>query len=195
MVKERADWCISRQRKWGVPIPVVYCQDCGKEIIDNDIMMKVSKIFGEEGSDAWFAHDTEYFLPEGFKCPHCGSAKGFDKERILWMFGSIQVLPTLQFAQGENTSRFLLTYILRVLTNTEVGSNHHFLLLLQAATALRISKLLLTAGLLTAKAKMSKSLGNGIAPQEIIRNTAQIFFVFGLQVPIIMQIFVSALKF
>ena len=47
------------------------------------------------------------------------------KKRILWMFGSIQVLLMLQFAQGENTSRFLLTYILRVLTNTEVGSNHH----------------------------------------------------------------------
>ena len=46
-------------------------------------MMKVSKIFGEEGSDAWFAHDTEYFLREGFKCPHCGSDKGFDKEKDI----------------------------------------------------------------------------------------------------------------
>ena len=117
------------------------------------------------------------------------------KKRILWMFGSIRVLLTLQFAQGENTSKFLLTYILRVLTNTEVGSNHHFLLLLQAATALRISKLLLMAGLLTAKAK--KCLSHSVTVllrRKSSANTALIFFVFGLQVPIIMQISVSALK-
>ena len=80
MIQERADWCISRQRKWVVPIPVFYCKDCGKEIVVKDLMLRVSKIFGQEGSDAWFAHEAEYFLPEDYKCPHCGAQKGFEKE-------------------------------------------------------------------------------------------------------------------
>ena len=88
MIQERADWCISRQRKWGVPIPVFYCKDCGKEIVDKDLMLRVSKIFGQEGSDAWFAHEAEYFLPEDYKCPHCGAQKGFEKKATLWMCGS-----------------------------------------------------------------------------------------------------------
>ena len=83
MLLDRADWCISRQRKWGIPIPVFYCSECGKEIIDNDAMMNVSKIFAEEGSDAWFIRDAKDFLPEGFKCPHCHSDKGFEKEKDI----------------------------------------------------------------------------------------------------------------
>lgn len=169
MVKERADWCISRQRKWGVPIPVVYCQDCGKEIIDNDIMMKVSKIFGEEGSDAWFAHDTEYFLPEGFKCPHCGSAKGFDKEKDImdvWFdSGSSHAavcarrkylkVPADVYLEGADQYRGWFQSSL--LTSVAGGHGAPY-------------KQIITHGWTVdgEGKKMSKSLGNGIAPQEII---------------------------
>ena len=169
MVKERADWCISRQRKWGVPIPVVYCQDCGKEIIDNDVMMKVSKIFGEEGSDAWFAHDTEYFLPEGFKCPHCGSDKGFDKEKDImdvWFdSGSSHAavcrkrgylkVPADVYLEGADQYRGWFQSSL--LTSVAGGNGAPY-------------KQIITHGWTVdgEGKKMSKSLGNGIAPQEIV---------------------------
>ena len=169
MVKERADWCISRQRKWGVPIPVVYCQDCGKEIIDNDVMMKVSKIFGEEGSDAWFAHDTEYFLPEGFKCPHCGSNKGFDKEKDImdvWFdSGSSHAavcrkrgylkVPADVYLEGADQYRGWFQSSL--LTSVAGGNGAPY-------------KQIITHGWTVdgEGKKMSKSLGNGIAPQEIV---------------------------
>ena len=169
MVRERADWCISRQRKWGVPIPVVYCRECGKEIIDNDLMMKVSKIFGEEGSDAWFAHDAEYFLPDGFKCPHCGNTEGFDKEKDImdvWFdSGSSHAAvcakrdylesPADVYLEGADQYRGWFQSSL--LTSVAGGGKAPY-------------KQIITHGWTVdgEGRKMSKSLGNGIAPQEIV---------------------------
>lgn len=80
MVRERKDWCISRQRKWGLPIPVFYCKDCGKPIVTDESIHAVSKLFEAKGSNAWFDMEAEEILPEGFTCPHCGSKTGFVKE-------------------------------------------------------------------------------------------------------------------
>lgn len=169
MVLERADWCISRQRKWGVPIPVVYCKDCGKEIIDDGIMQKVSDIFGKEGSDAWYAHDAEYFLPEGFKCPHCGKSNGFEKESDImdvWFdSGSSHAAvcrkrPYLKWPADvylEGADQYRGWFQSSLLTSVAAGDGAPY-------------KQIITHGWTVdgEGRKMSKSLGNGIAPQEII---------------------------
>ena len=169
MVLERADWCISRQRKWGVPIPVVYCKDCGKEIIDDGVMQKVSDIFGKEGSDAWYAHDAEYFLPEGFKCPHCGKSNGFDKESDImdvWFdSGSSHAAvcrkrPYLKWPADvylEGADQYRGWFQSSLLTSVAAGDGAPY-------------KQIITHGWTVdgEGRKMSKSLGNGIDPQEII---------------------------
>ncbi len=72
MVRERADWCISRQRHWGLPIPVFYCDDCKKPVCTDETIDRVANLFAEGGSNVWYEKSTEELLPEGFVCPHCG---------------------------------------------------------------------------------------------------------------------------
>ena len=79
MIRERADWCISRQRRWGLPIPVFYCEECHKPVCTEDSIESVAAIFEERGSNAWFELDAAELLPDGFVCPHCGG-KHFTKE-------------------------------------------------------------------------------------------------------------------
>ncbi len=79
MVRDRGDWCISRQRTWGVPIPIFYCESCGEPVITDETIERVSALFAEQGSDAWFAKEAAELLPSGFKCQHC-EGSSFRKE-------------------------------------------------------------------------------------------------------------------
>jgi len=78
MVMDRSDWCISRQRTWGVPIPIIYCKDCHKPIVTEDTINAISEMFRKEGSDAWYTKDVSEFIPESVKC-ECGCGE-FEKE-------------------------------------------------------------------------------------------------------------------
>ncbi len=82
MVRERKDWCISRQRKWGVPIPIFFCKDCGEPIIDKKAMLAVSELFAKEGSDAWYAKPANEIIPADMACPKCG-CREFEKEKDI----------------------------------------------------------------------------------------------------------------
>ena len=79
MISERNDWCISRQRVWGVPIPIFYCDDCGADIVTPETIAHVAQLFREHGSNVWFDREAAGLLPEGFVCPKCGKSH-FTKE-------------------------------------------------------------------------------------------------------------------
>jgi len=83
MIATRPDWCISRQRVWGVPIAVFLCEGCGKPLNDPNVNRKVVELFARSGADAWFTPESDTILPAGTKCPHCGSTK-FEKETDIF---------------------------------------------------------------------------------------------------------------
>ena len=168
MVRERADWCISRQRHWGLPIPVFYCEDCGKPVCDDATIEKISKIFGEEGSNAWFKKDVSELLPDAYKCPHCGGVH-FTKETDTldgWFDSGSTHIASMELDSPKCWPADLYLE----------GADQYrgwFQSSLLTAVALRGKapyRQVLTHGwTVDGEGKaMHKSLGNGVAPEEII---------------------------
>jgi len=168
MVRDRGDWCISRQRTWGVPIPIFYCGECGEPVINPDIINHVSDLFCKFGSDIWFAKPAQELLPEGFTCPSC-SSQTFTKETDIM---------DVWFDSGSSHMAVLETYPeLRWPADMYLeGSDQHrgwFNSSLSTAVAVRgvaPYRQVLTHGFIVDEKgyKMSKSSGNVVDPLEMI---------------------------
>lgn len=171
MVASRSDWCISRQRVWGVPIPVFYCKHCGQEIVTPATIEKVAKTFEKESSDVWVKMPAKYLLPTAFKCPHCGSREFLKEKDIMdvWFDSGITHRAVVEKRYKELGHLPVEMYL--------EGSDQHrgwfqSSLLTAVATSGRAPYLtVLTHGFVLdgEGRKMSKSLGNTVAPQDIIK--------------------------
>jgi len=169
MFKGRPDWCVSRQRAWGVPIPVFYCQDCDEAVADPKVIDHVADIFAVETADAWYALPESELLPEGFKCGKCNSADFRKETDILdvWFDSGSSCVAVLE-TRGD-TLRFPADVYL------EGGDQYRgwFNSSLSCGIAAHDSapyKQIITHGWVVdgEGKKQSKSLGNVTAPHEII---------------------------
>jgi isoleucyl-tRNA synthetase len=169
MIRERNDWCISRQRTWGVPIPIFFCKDCGKPLVNEATIAKVAAIFKEEGSNAWWARETSQLLPEGTVCPDCGCGE-FTKEKDImdvWFdSGSthaavLDTRPELRFPADlylEGGDQYRGWFQSSMLTSI-------------AAKGVAPYKRIITHGWTVdgQGRAMHKSLGNAVSPDDIIK--------------------------
>jgi len=98
MIENRPDWCVSRQRSWGVPITVFYCRDCREWVLNQDILNHVISLFEREGADSWFDRPINELLPKGTVCPHCGGDKFAKETDILdvWFDAGVSYVATLE---------------------------------------------------------------------------------------------------
>lgn len=170
MVESRSDWCISRQRAWGVPIPVFYCNECGKAIISDETINSVAAKFEKESSDAWIKYSAEELLPKGFKCPECMSSD-FRKESDImdvWFDSGITHAAVVDARNDELGGSPVELYL--------EGSDQHrgwfqsSLLTSVAVKGVAPYKSVLTHGFVLdgTGRKMSKSLGNVVEPQAVV---------------------------
>ena len=169
MIENRPDWCISRQRSWGVPIVAFHCEKCSEIIVDGSVAIHVADLMESEGADVWFEKDCTELLPDGFVCPSCGSAN-FKKETDIldvWFDSGVSQAAVLE----KNKE---LTWPANMYLE---GSDQHrgwFHSSLLAAVGVRGSapyREVLTHGYVVDGngKKMSKSLGNTVAPEKIIK--------------------------
>ena len=168
MIKLRPDWCLSRQRYWGVPVPILYCASCNSEIIDSGVMKKIEEDFGALGSDAWFSNDAKSFAPDGFKCGKCGGNE-FKKETDIldvWFESGASHQAVLRINKGlgfpadlylEGSDQHRGWFQASILIGMGVEKKSPF-------------KSVLTHGFVVdgEGKKMSKSAGNVVSPQEVI---------------------------
>lgn len=169
MIRDRSDWCISRQRVWGVPLPIFYCQECDEPLINEETIEHIASLFEKEGSTAWYAKDVDELLPRQYTCPHCGHRefrKELDTMDVWFDSGSSHAAvlkhrdelewPADLYLEGSDQYRGWFNSSL----STSV-----------ATTGQAPYKGVLSHGFTLdgEGRKMSKSLGNVIEPQKVIQ--------------------------
>ena len=175
MIEHRPDWCLSRQRAWGVPITVVSCKSCGEIVKSEELIDNIDSRFHEEGADAWFSHEVEDFLPAELQCGSCGSGDFVKENDILdvWFDSGVSYAavcerrdelrsPADLYLEGSDQHR---------------GWFHSALLTSVGTRGTAPYEGVLTHGYVVdgQGKKMSKSVGNVVAPQEVIeKNGAEI---------------------
>jgi len=168
-VQNRPDWCLSRQRAWGVGIPAFYCEACGAVILTPETVERIASIIEREGSDVWFEKPATYFLPEGFVCPQCGASE-FRKETdvldVWFDSGSTSRLvlearphlhyPADLYLEGSDQHRGWFNSSLMIGIGTRDAAPY---------------RMVITHGFVLdgEGRKMSKSLGNVVSPLEVIQ--------------------------
>jgi isoleucyl-tRNA synthetase len=169
MLESRPDWCISRQRSWGVPIPAVYCRKCNEALLTEELCAHVAAIFEREGSDAWFTRTIDQLVPEDFQCPRCHERDFYREEDILdvWFDSGVSHAAVVErdARLGGRADMYLEG------SDQHRGWFHTALLTAVATRGRPPYDSVLTHGFtLDGRGrKMSKSLGNTIAPQDIIK--------------------------
>lgn len=181
MFKNRTDWCVSRQRVWGVPIPAFYCVNCNKEhpnalvLLDPAVINHVADIFERESSDAWYQHEAKELLPEGFKCPTCGGSDFTKETDILDVW----------FDSGSSWPAVFKEYFASELGEWQPADvyleggdqyrgwfNSSLLISLAKYRRAPYRNVVTHGWLITVQGeKMSKSQGTGISPNEVVKES------------------------